>query len=57
MSRCIRYRHFAIKIEGVTESVQSTETAMRELQQITGIVDQMQEPPAILEADLRRVAQ
>jgi hypothetical protein len=37
--------------------VQSTETAMRELQQITGIVDQMQEPPAILEADLRRVAQ
>lgn len=45
------------QIEGVTESVQSTETAMRELQQITGIVDQMQEPPAILEADLRRVAQ
>jgi hypothetical protein len=45
------------QIEGVTESVQSTETAMRELQQITGIVDQMQEPPAILEADWRRVAQ
>ncbi len=45
------------QIEGVTESVQSTETAIRELQQITGIVDQMQEPPAILEADLRRVAQ
>lgn len=45
------------QIEGVAESVQSTETAMRELQQITGLVDQMQEPPAILEADLRRVAQ
>ena len=45
------------QIEGVSESVQSTETAIRELQQITGIVDQMQEPPAILEADLRRVAQ
>jgi hypothetical protein len=45
------------QIEGVTESVQSTETAMRELQQITGIVDQMQEPPAILEADWRKVAQ
>jgi hypothetical protein len=45
------------QIEGVTESVRSTETAMRELQQITGIVDQMQEPPAILESDLRRVAQ
>jgi hypothetical protein len=45
------------QIEGVTESVQSTETAIRELEQITGIVDQMQEPPAILEADLRKVAQ
>jgi hypothetical protein len=45
------------QIEGVSESVQSTENAIRELQQITGLVDQMQEPPAILEADLRRVAQ
>lgn len=45
------------QIEGVAESVQSTETAMRELQQITGLVDQMQEPPAILEADFRRIAQ
>jgi len=45
------------QIEGVAESVQSTETAMRELQQITGLVDQMQEPPAILEADLRKVSQ
>lgn len=45
------------QIEGVTESVRSTETAIKELQQITGIVDQMQEPPAILEADWRRVTQ
>ncbi len=45
------------QIEGVAESVQSTESAMRELQQITGLVDQMQEPPEILEADLRKVAQ
>jgi len=45
------------QIEGVTASVQSTERAIRELQQITGIVDQMQEPPAILEADWHRVAQ
>jgi hypothetical protein len=45
------------QIEGVTASVQSTEHAIRELQQITGIVDQMQEPPAILEADWHRVAQ
>jgi chemotaxis protein histidine kinase CheA len=45
------------QIEGVAESVQSTETAIRELQQITGLVDQMQEPPPILEADWRKVAQ
>jgi len=45
------------QIEGVTQSVQSTEAAIRELQQITGVVDQMQEPPAILDADWRKVAQ
>lgn len=45
------------QIEGVAESVQSTETAIRELQQITGLVDQMQEPPPILEADWRKVTQ
>jgi hypothetical protein len=45
------------QIEGVAESVQSTETAIRELQQITGLVDQMQGPPPILEADWRKVTQ
>jgi hypothetical protein len=45
------------QIEGVTESMHSTEKAIRDLNQITGMVDQMQEPPAILEADWRRVAQ
>ena len=45
------------QIEGVAESVQSTEAAIRELHQITGLVDQMQEPPAILDADFRKVAQ
>jgi hypothetical protein len=45
------------QIEGVTASVESTEAAIRELQQITGVVDQMQEPPAILDADWRKVAQ
>jgi hypothetical protein len=44
------------QIEGVAQSVQSTEAAIRELQQITGVVDQMQEPPAILDADWRKVA-
>ncbi len=45
----------SVQIEGVAESVQSTEAALRELHQITGLVDQMQEPPAILDADLRKV--
>lgn len=45
------------QIEGVAESVHSTESAIRELQQITGLVDQMQEPPVILDADWRKVAQ
>jgi hypothetical protein len=45
------------QIEGVAESVQSTESAIKELQNITGLVDQMQEPPAILDADFRKVAQ
>lgn len=45
------------QIEGVAASVQSTEAAIRELQQITGVVDQMKEPPAILDADWRKVAQ
>jgi hypothetical protein len=45
------------QIEGVAASVQSTEAAIRELQQITGVVDQMQEPPAILDADWRKVVQ
>jgi phage terminase Nu1 subunit (DNA packaging protein) len=45
------------QIDSVAESMQSTERAISELQQITGIVDEMQEPPAILEADLRKVQQ
>lgn len=45
------------QIDSVTASMQSTEKAISELQHITGLVDEMQEPPAILEADLGRVAQ
>jgi hypothetical protein len=45
------------QIDSVSESMQATEKAISELQQITGLVDEMQEPPAILEADLRKVAQ
>ena len=44
------------QIDSVAESMQSTEKAISELQEITGLVDEMQEPPAILEADLGKVA-
>jgi hypothetical protein len=43
------------QIDSVAESMQSTEKAISELQQITGMVDEMQEPPAILEADIGKV--
>jgi len=45
------------QIDLVSESMQSTEKAISELQQITGLVDEMQEPPAILESDLGKVTQ
>jgi hypothetical protein len=44
------------QIDSVAESMQSTEKAISELQEITGLVDEMQEPPAILEADLGKVS-
>ncbi|MCW5977897.1 MAG: hypothetical protein KIT09_07455 [Bryobacteraceae bacterium] len=40
------------QIDSVAESMQSTEKAITELQQITGMVDELDEPPAILLADL-----
>lgn len=43
------------QIDSVAESVQTTEKAISELQQITGLVDEMQEPPAFLEAEQGRV--
>ena len=43
------------QIDSVAESMQSTEKAISELQHITGLVDEMQDPPAILESDLDRV--
>jgi chemotaxis protein histidine kinase CheA len=45
------------QIDSVTESMQTTEKTISELQQLTGLMDQMEEPPAILEADLGRVVQ
>jgi phage shock protein A len=45
------------QIDSVSESMQTTERAISELQHITGLVDEMQEPPAILGADLGKVTQ
>ncbi|HET8550686.1 MAG TPA: hypothetical protein VFL57_21910 [Bryobacteraceae bacterium] len=45
------------QIDSVSESMHSTEKAISELQQITGLMDEMQEPPPIMEADLPRVTQ
>lgn len=45
------------QIDSVAENIQSTEKAITELQHITGLVDEMQEPPVILDADLGQVTQ
>jgi phage terminase Nu1 subunit (DNA packaging protein) len=45
------------QIDSVTETMQSTEKAITELQHITGIVDELQEPPVILDAAMDRVEQ
>lgn len=43
------------QIDSVAEGMQSTEKSIRELQQLTGVVDEMAEPPAILDAPLKVV--
>lgn len=45
------------QIDSVTESMHTTEKAISELQEITGFVEELQEPPAILSADLNQVRQ
>ncbi|MEO8369768.1 MAG: hypothetical protein ABI806_11240 [Candidatus Solibacter sp.] len=45
------------QIDSVTASMHSTEKAISELQEITGFVDEMQEPPVILGADFPQVRQ
>lgn len=47
--------YLSSQIDSVAESMQTTEKAISELRQITGLVDEMQDPPAILEADMRKV--
>ena len=43
------------QVDSAAESMRQTEKAVSELQHLTGLADQLQDPPAILEADLRQV--
>jgi hypothetical protein len=43
------------QVDSAAESMKQTEKAVTELQHLTGLADQLQEPPAILESDLREV--
>jgi hypothetical protein len=43
------------QVDSAADSMRQTEKAVSELQHLTGLADQLEEPPAILEADLRGV--
>jgi hypothetical protein len=43
------------QVDSAAESMRQTEKAVSELQHLTGLADQLQEPPPILETDLREV--
>jgi hypothetical protein len=43
------------QVDSAADSMRQTEKAVSELQHLTGLSDQLEEPPAILETDLRRV--
>jgi hypothetical protein len=42
---------FSTQVSAAVDSMQQTETAVAQLQSLTGLADQVQDPPAILEAD------
>jgi hypothetical protein len=43
------------QVDSAAESMRQTEKAVSELQHLTGLADQLQDPPPILDADLRQV--
>ena len=43
------------QVDSAADSMRQTEKAVSELQHLTGLSDQLDEPPPILEADLRGV--
>lgn len=45
---------FSTQVTAAAESMQQTEDAVKNLQSLSGLADQLAEPPAILEADLGR---
>jgi hypothetical protein len=45
------------QVDSVAESMKQTEKAISELQHITGLADELEEPPAILESNLKKVHQ
>src|SRR5437868_8373656 len=45
------------QVDSAADSMRQTEKAVTELQHLTGMADQLEEPPAILEADLRKALQ
>ncbi|MGE0556464.1 MAG: hypothetical protein AB7R55_23810 [Gemmatimonadales bacterium] len=47
----------ASQVDAAADSMRSTESAIAELQQITGMADQLTEPPPILDADWGKVLQ
>ena len=45
------------QVDSAADSMRQTEKAVSELQHLTGLADELEEPPAILETDLRQVLQ
>ena len=43
------------QVDSAAESMRQTEKAVSELQNLTGLADQFDDPPAILATDLRKV--
>jgi hypothetical protein len=47
--------HLSHQVSAAAESMQHTEDAVNRLQHLTGLADEVAEPPAILESDLSRI--
>ena len=45
------------QVDSAADSMRQTEKAVSELQHLTGLADELAEPPPIMETDLRRVRQ